>query len=134
MTEAKRRKIIRAAFDSIKEDGFAESVKNRTFPCYEDNEETGETRKCGKFILFYVEVDGETVALTATSYDNHTIVITSLSHRGIRIVFTLNDSNHSWSGVHAIGEIGDDDYISMHDILINVISVLKKILFDKDKV
>ena len=118
-----REDLIRKCFNAIKSPNFEDRIAH-TGVVYD--EESGNPK--GKFILFHGLGEDGSYPFIAYWVEN-SLVITSPSFVFFKIVYSFNPKHRSWSNIHAIGELGEPDYISMPDILTDIISVLKRVLW-----
>lgn len=126
MSNQYKENLLAACLNGIRSDEFVESLIRRgAVYTNDDGEETEEP--CGRYCMFYVTYDLEDIAFIATR-DINGIVITCPSVPSLKVLYTHDPINHTWSGIRAVKSTLDDSYIYMHQILHEVIGKLKVVL------
>lgn len=122
MDKKMRDKLTRACFEEIKKSGFPATIAY-TGDVYDEEDEEKST-PTGKFILIHTTMDGHQVSFDIMSVNNK-IYFHCPSYPDYRLIYYKNNEMHSWSGITGVGEVGEPDYISMQEILTDVIGKLK---------
>lgn len=83
-----------------------------------------EKEVIGKFILIHIEHKGKSIAFSIARH-NYNIYFTCLNYPGLSWTWHYNSEQHTWSNIQPVRKAGEEDYISIHDIMSTTLPLLK---------